>query len=76
MTMRLNSGGSYDVVETPVAFVPTAGTNLGLAFNTQTSVTLPFSLPYPAGATSQLQVCSSGYVSPGLTNGVQVTWVP
>ncbi|HEX6813655.1 MAG TPA: hypothetical protein VF384_18695 [Planctomycetota bacterium] len=64
MTMSLNNG-AYSVVETPVAFVPAAGTNLNLAFNTQTFVTLPFSLPFPGGSTSQLQVCSSGYVSPG-----------
>jgi hypothetical protein len=72
MTMRLNASGSYDVVETPVGFVPVAGTNLGLAFNTQTNVTLPFSLPYPGGATSQLGVCAQGYVTPGAPGTVQV----
>ena len=71
MTMSLSSG-AYTVVETPVAFVPAAGTNLGLALNTQTMVTLPFSLPYPGGTTSQLQVCSSGYVSPGTPNALQL----
>lgn len=72
MTMRLNTSGSYDVVATPVAFVPAAGTNLGLAFNTQTTVALPFSVPYPGGASAQLQVCSTGYVSPGAQGTVQL----
>ena len=72
MTMRLNSMGSYDVQGSAVAFVPAAGINLGLALNTQATVTLPFSLPYPAGTTSQLQVSSPGYVSPGAPNGVQL----
>ncbi len=71
MTMSLNSG-AYSVVETPVAFVPAAGTNLALGLNSQATVTLPFSLPYPGGATTQLQVASSGYVSPGLANPVQL----
>jgi hypothetical protein len=63
MTMLL-ANGAYTVGETPVAFVPAAGTNLGLSLNSQTGVTLPFSLPYPGGATTQLRVGSSGYVSP------------
>ncbi len=71
MTMSLN-GGTYSVVETPVAFVPVAGTNLGLGFNSQATVTLPFSLPYPGGATTQLRVCSSGYVSPVVPPAIQV----
>ncbi|HZN38022.1 MAG TPA: hypothetical protein VFD82_04420 [Planctomycetota bacterium] len=70
MTMSLNNG-AYTVAETPVAFVPAAGTNLNLAFNTQTFVALPFSLPFPGGTTTQLQVCSSGYVNPG-TNTIAV----
>jgi hypothetical protein len=66
MTMALTNG-AYTTSETGVQFVPAAGTNLGLAFNTVTNVTLPFSLPLPnGGATTQLQVSSSGYVSPGI----------
>jgi hypothetical protein len=70
MTMTLGNG-AYAVSETPVAMQPVAGTNLGLTFNSQTTVNLPFSLPYPGGATTQLQVCSSGFVSPGTPNAVQ-----
>lgn len=73
MTMRLNQNGSYDVVETPVAFVPVAGVNLGLSLNTQAGVTLPFALPYPGGVTSQLQVCSPGYVAVGAPASVQLS---
>ncbi|MFY9341235.1 MAG: hypothetical protein WAT39_02015 [Planctomycetota bacterium] len=64
MTMSLN-GGAYSVVETPVGFVPAAGTNLNLALNTQAFVALPFALPFPGGSTTQLQVSAAGYVSPG-----------
>jgi len=71
MTMTL-SGGAYTVAETPVAFVPAAGTNLGFGLNSQATVALPFSLPYPGGTTTQLQVCSSGYVSPGAPNALQL----
>jgi len=71
MTMSL-SGGAYTVTGTPVAFVPAAGTNLGLGINTQATVNLPFALPYPGGTTTQLRVCSSGYVSPGTPNALQL----
>lgn len=64
MTMTLNNGAYTVDGATPVAFVPVAGTNLGMGLNTVTGVTLPFSLPYPGGSTTQLRVSSSGYVSP------------
>ena len=69
MTMR---DGAYTVAETPVAFVPAAGTNLALGLNTQATVQLPFALPYPGGSTTQLRVASSGYVSPGTPNPSQL----
>src|SRR5262249_21889139 len=71
MTMTLN-GSAYTVTGAPVAFVPAAGTNLGLALNTQTSVPLPFSLPFPGGSTSSLQVFSPGYVTPPVATSVQL----
>ncbi|MBL9079886.1 MAG: hypothetical protein JNL08_20480 [Planctomycetes bacterium] len=71
MTMTL-ANGAYTVAETPVAFVPAAGTNLGFGLNGQASVTLPFALPYPGGTTTQLQVHGSGYVSPGTPNPAQL----
>ena len=71
MTLTLQNG-AYGVSETGVQFVPAAGTNLGLGLAQQTSVTLPFSLPYPGGTTTQLHVCSAGYASPGTANPVQL----
>jgi hypothetical protein len=75
MTMTLN-GSAYSVVETPVAFVPAAGVNLGLGLNTQTTVTLPFTLPYPGGSATQLQVFSPGYVTPPVASSVQLLPTP
>lgn len=71
MTMTL-AAGAYSVQETPVPFVPAAGTNLNFGFSSQAMVTLPFVLPYPGGSTSQLQVASSGFVSPGAPNSLQL----
>ncbi|MBX3464144.1 MAG: hypothetical protein KF830_13300 [Planctomycetes bacterium] len=71
MTLTLDNG-AYTVTGAPVAFVPAAGTNLGLGLSQQTNVTLPFPLPYPGGSTTQLQVCSPGYVSPGTPNPMQL----
>ncbi|MCA8963259.1 MAG: hypothetical protein H6838_14465 [Planctomycetes bacterium] len=71
MTWSLNSGAYTVDGITPVAFVPPAGTNLGLGLNGLTNVTLPFALPYPGGSTTQLSVSASGYVSPGIPNPAQ-----
>ncbi|MFY9341112.1 MAG: hypothetical protein WAT39_01395 [Planctomycetota bacterium] len=70
MTMSLGNG-AYTVSETPVAYQPLAGTNLALGLSGQAVVTLPFALPWPGGTTTQLQVSSSGFVSPG-ANPVQL----
>ncbi|MFO1077153.1 MAG: hypothetical protein U1E73_05450 [Planctomycetota bacterium] len=71
MAMTLNNG-AYTVAQGTAAFVPAAGTNLGLTLNTSTTVTLPFVLQYPGGATSQLRVCSSGYASPSVNIPTQL----
>jgi hypothetical protein len=71
MTMSLNQG-AYDVVGNNVAFVPAAGTNLGLSLNSQSTVTLPFTLPYPGGSTTQLRIASSGYAYAGPLFPVQL----
>ena len=57
------STNAYTVTGSTVAFVPAAGTNLGLTFNSQTNVTLPFALSYPGGSTTSLQVNPCGYVT-------------
>lgn len=71
LTMTLANGG-YSVSSAPVAFVPAAGTNLNFGLSSQTSIALPFALPYPGGTTTSLQVVSSGYISPGGANPIQL----
>lgn len=74
MTLAPN-GGQYTVSETPVAFVaPGAGaTSLGLTDDSEAVVTLPFPLAYPGGTTTQVRVCSNGFVSPAASNGTTYT---
>lgn len=72
MTHTLN-GGTYTIGDLGAPFVAPTGTNLPLSDDSETTVTLPFSLPYPGGSTSQLRVCSNGYVSPAGTNGTGYT---
>jgi hypothetical protein len=60
--MHILTGTNYVVVpgsgwRTPV------GTNLALGDNTETTRTLPFTLPYPGGNTNQLIICSNGFLS-------------
>ncbi|MFO1031201.1 MAG: hypothetical protein U1F60_08985 [Planctomycetota bacterium] len=71
LTMTL-ANGAYALSSAPVAFVPAAGTNLNLGLTGQANVALPFSLPYPGGTTTNLQVVASGYISPALPNAVQI----
>ncbi|HEX5053130.1 MAG TPA: hypothetical protein VFZ65_15250 [Planctomycetota bacterium] len=72
MTLTL-SGGTYTAQETPAAFVPPTGPSLGLTDDSQATVVLPFSLPYPGGSTNQLVVCSNGFISPVNGNGTAFT---
>ncbi len=58
------NGSSYQVGVGSGTFAPVAGTTLSLADDAQTAVNLPFTLPYPGGSTTQLWVCSNGFVSP------------
>ncbi|MCC7065882.1 MAG: hypothetical protein IT456_23955 [Planctomycetes bacterium] len=71
MSLTLQNG-AYTVRDSAIAFVPAAGTNLGLGLNGLSTVTLPFALPYPGGTTTQLQVAASGFISPGVPNVAQV----
>jgi hypothetical protein len=50
-----------------------AGTQLALSDDSEVVVALPFSLPYPGGTTTQLRVCSNGFLSPGASNGTSFT---
>ena len=62
-------GGAYTIADTGAALVAPAGTALTLTDDSETTVTLPFALPYPGGSTTTLRVCSNGFVSPAATNG-------
>ncbi|HEU4420075.1 MAG TPA: hypothetical protein VFT55_14165 [Planctomycetota bacterium] len=72
MTLALNNG-TYTVAETPVAYIAPTGTSLGLSDDSETTVALPFSMPYPGGSTTQLRVCSNGFISPAGSNGTSYT---
>lgn len=67
------ASGAYTVVDSGAAFVPPTGTALALSDDSETTVTLPFSLPYPGGSTTQLRVCSNGFISPAASNGTSFT---
>ena len=67
------NGSGYQVGLGTAAFAPAAGTTLTLGDDTEVSINLPFSLPYPGGSTTQLWVCSNGFVSPQ-SNGSD--WTP
>lgn len=73
MTMTLNTG-AYTVQEVPVSFAPVTGTVLPMSDDTEVVVALPFTLPYPGGSTTQLRVCSNGFISPAASPGTG--WTP
>ena len=62
------ANGQYTAGVSNSTFVAPTGTNLALGDDTQTTITLPFSMPYPGGTTTTLNVCSNGFVSVG-SNG-------
>jgi hypothetical protein len=72
MTMVLNNG-TYTIAQTPVAYIPPTGSSLGLGDDNEVAVALPFSLPYPGGSTTQLRICSNGFISPAGSNGTSYT---
>src|SRR5262249_9647429 len=55
MTMTY-SGGQYTVATGTGTFVAPTGTTLPLSDDSEATVALPFSLPYPGGSTSQLVI--------------------
>jgi hypothetical protein len=62
MTMTF-SGGSYTVDNSAGTYTMPTGSTLPLTDDSQASISLPFSFPYPGGTTSTLWVCSNGFVS-------------
>jgi hypothetical protein len=63
------AAGAYTIADTGASMVAPAGTALTLTDDSETTVTLPFALPYPGGSTTTLRVCSNGFVSPAASNG-------
>jgi hypothetical protein len=70
-TMIHNGSGGYVCVPLTVPFVPPSGAAISLALgdDTETTVQLASPLAHPGGSTSQLTVCSNGFVSAGVGNG-------
>jgi hypothetical protein len=58
------NGSSYQLGVGTGTFAPAAGTTLSMTDDSEVTVNLPFTLPYPGGTTTQLVVCSNGFVSP------------
>jgi hypothetical protein len=72
----LRTPTGYTALPLIVAYVPptAAATSLALGDDTETTVTLASPMPYGAnGSTTQLTVCSNGFVSPAAGNGTAFT---
>ena len=67
------ANGGYNVLSGTATWQAPSGSTLSLGDDAQTTVTLPFSLPYPGGTTTQLRICSNGFVSPAGSNGTAYT---
>ena len=63
------AGGAYTAGPGTSAFVAPTGTSLALSDDSEATVNLPFTLAYPGGTTTQLHVCSNGFLSPAASNG-------
>lgn len=72
MTLTL-SNGSYTLGAGTGSWVNPAGNALALGDDSEAAVPLPFALPYPGGSTTQLLVCSNGFISPAQSNGTDFT---
>ena len=73
MSLTLTPDG-YQVAAGSGSFQQPGGPGLGLGDDAETTVQLPFTLPYPGGSTDQLTICSNGFVSVGIGNGI--SWSP
>jgi hypothetical protein len=67
----LNTGTGYIVLPSATAFVAPSGTatNLNLGDDSVAPVNLSVAFPYPGGTTTQLEVCSNGFISAAAGNG-------
>jgi len=71
MTMFFNGSDGYFCMPAQTTYVAPSGaaTSLPLGDDTDTTVTLSSPLLHPGGSTSQLTICSNGFVSAGSGNG-------
>jgi len=69
MTFDYDGGAdSYTLTPNAGTWVTPTGTILSLNDDSQTTISLPFTLDYPGGSTGSLNVCSNGFISAG-SNG-------
>jgi len=68
------SGGGYSVTYGQPLWQPPLSPNLGLGDDALHSVTLPFTLSYPGGATNVVRFCTNGYA--WLGNSTVADWSP
>jgi len=73
----INNGAGYIVLPGVTTFVAPSGsaTNLGLTDDSETTITLAGSFPYPGGSTTTLNVCSNGHISTA-SNGAAFDYTP
>ncbi len=71
----VNTGTGYTILPGISPFIPPTplASPLTLGDDTETTVTLATSFPYPGGSTPALTVCSNGFVSAGPGNGTGYT---
>ncbi len=67
------NGSNYTATGGGATFVAPTGTALALTDDSEVTVTLPFALPFPGGSTTQLRVCSNGFISPLASNSTSFT---
>ncbi len=72
LAMTLQAG-QYTIGTSAATFIAPTGAALPLGDDSEATVSLPFALPYPGGTTSQLRVCSNGFLSPAASNGTDYT---
>ena len=68
------NAGTYQVSVSTANFVTPTGGDLNQGDDDQDVFNLPFALPYPGGSTTQLRICSNGFISPAGDNGT--AWTP
>ncbi len=61
--------GDYSLVAGQGTWIPPAGSNLGLADNSEVIRNVGFTLSYPGGSTGTIRICSNGWITAGQFTG-------